>query len=151
LPAAVIQADGRRIDCQTSDYSHGGLGLVLPEGAPLPERGDRITVAVLRDDYEDVFPAEVQVCRGRTIGVSFPTLTIAQERAWIGATFSRADSWIASWGRYRPDRPLRSLFEVLGIGMRGFRELFRHLFMGWRERVNRSSAGNASDLGTKQS
>ncbi|HEY4297177.1 MAG TPA: UDP-forming cellulose synthase catalytic subunit, partial [Paraburkholderia sp.] len=140
LPAAVIQADGLRIDCQTSDYSHGGLGLVLPEGAALPERGDRITVAVLRDDYEDVFPAEVQVCRGRTIGVSFPTLTIAQERAWIGATFSRADSWIASWGRYRPDRPLRSLFEVLGVGMRGFRELFRHLFLGGRERLGRASA-----------
>jgi cellulose synthase (UDP-forming) len=151
LPAAVIQADGTRIDCQTSDYSHGGLGLVLPEGAALPERGDRITVAVLRDDYEDVFPAEVQVCRGRTVGVSFPTLTIAQERAWIGATFSRADSWIASWGRYRPDRPLRSLFEVLGIGMRGFGELFRHLFLGGRERLGRSSAEPASDLGTKQS
>ncbi|MBC8728354.1 UDP-forming cellulose synthase catalytic subunit [Paraburkholderia sp. UCT2] len=151
LPAAVIHADGTRIDCQTSDYSHGGLGLVLPEGAPLPEHGDRITVAVLRDDYEDVFPAEVQVCRGRTIGVSFPTLTIAQERAWIGATFSRADSWIASWGSYRPDRPLRSLFEVLGVGMRGFGELFRHLFLGGRERLGRSSADPASDLGTKQS
>ena len=151
MPAAMILADGRRIDCQTSDYSHGGLGLVLPEDAPVPERGERIAVSLLSDDYEAVFPAEVQVCRGRSIGLSFPALTIAQERDWIGMTFSRADSWISSWGRYRPDRPLRSLFEVLGVGMRGFGDLFRHLFLGGRERLGRSAAAPASELGTERS
>lgn len=151
LPAAVILADGRRIDCLTSDYSHGGLGLVMPEGEPLPERGEHIAVAVIRDNTESIFPAEVQVCRGQAIGVSFPPLTIAQERAWIGVTFSRADSWIASWGKYRPDRPLRSLFEVLGVGVRGFGELFRHLFLGGRERLARASVEPVNDLGTRQS
>jgi cellulose synthase (UDP-forming) len=151
VPAVVTRADGRRIDCRTSDYSHGGLGLVLPEDAPLPERGERIAVALLRDGRESVFPAEVQVCRGRAIGVSFPSLTIAQERAWVAVTFSRADAWIDTWGKYRPDKPLRSLFEVLSVGMRGFGELFRHLLLGGRERPGRPSIEAASDLGTKQS
>ncbi|WP_201699402.1 UDP-forming cellulose synthase catalytic subunit [Paraburkholderia hiiakae] len=151
LPAALRLADGRRVVCQTSDYSHGGLGLVLPEDAPLPQRGERVVVSVFRDDYEGKFPAEVQVCRGRTVGVSFPALTIDQERNLMRVTFSRADSWIASWGRYRPDRPLRSLIEVLGVGMRGLKELFRHLLLGGRERLARSAETQASELGSKQS
>ena len=151
LPAAIRLADGRRVVCQTSDYSHGGLGLVLPEDAPLPQRGERVMVSVFRDDYEGKFPAEVQVCRGRTVGVSFPALTIDQERDLMRVTFSRADSWIASWGRYRRDRPLRSLFEVLGVGVRGLKELFRHLLMGSRERLARSAEAQAGELGSKQS
>ncbi|QGZ58919.1 UDP-forming cellulose synthase catalytic subunit [Paraburkholderia acidiphila] len=151
LPAAVRLADGSRVMCQTSDYSQGGLGLVLPENAPLPQRGERVVVSVFRDDYEGKFPAEVQVCRGRTVGVSFPALTIDQERDLMRVTFSRADSWVGSWGRYRPDRPLRSLFEVLGVGMRGLKELGRHLLMGGRERFARSAEAQASELGSKQS
>jgi cellulose synthase (UDP-forming) len=151
LPAAVSLADGRSIGCQTTDYSHGGLGLVLPEGAPLPQRGERIVVSVFRDDYEGVFPAEVQVCRGRALGVSFPALTIDQERDLLRVTFSRADSWLSYWGKYRPDVPLRSLFEVLSIGVRGLKELFRHLLLGGRERLVRSASAPVSELGTKQS
>ncbi|WP_321935920.1 UDP-forming cellulose synthase catalytic subunit [Paraburkholderia sp. J8-2] len=151
LPAALQLANGCRVTCQTSDYSQGGLGLVLPEDAPLPQRGERVVVSVFRDDYEGKFPAEVQVCRGRTVGVSFPALTIDQERDLMRVTFSRADSWIGSWGRYRRDRPLRSLFEVLGVGMRGLKELARHLLMGGRERFARSAEAQASELGSKQS
>jgi cellulose synthase (UDP-forming) len=151
LPVAVHLSDGQQIICQTSDYSQGGLGLVVPEDAPLPQRGDRIVVSVFRDDYKGVFPAEVQVCRGRTLGVSFPTLTIDQERDLMRVTFSRADSWISSWGRYRPDRPLRSLVEVLGASLRGLMDLFRHLFPGGRQRVDLSAEVSASELGTKQS
>ncbi|RKP54537.1 UDP-forming cellulose synthase catalytic subunit [Pararobbsia silviterrae] len=151
LPAAVRLADGREVRCQTSDYSQGGLGLLLPDDAPLPQRGDAVMVSVFRDDYEARFPAEVQVCRGRMLGVSFPALTIDQERDLMRVTFSRADSWIASWGRYRPDVPLRSLFEVLGVGVRGLRELFRHLFLGGRDRLSRSNVAPAGELGTKQS
>ncbi|WP_321963437.1 UDP-forming cellulose synthase catalytic subunit [Paraburkholderia sp. J7] len=151
LPAALRLANGCRVTCQTSDYSQGGLGLVLPEDAPLPQRGERVMVSVFRDDYEGKFPAEVQVCRGRTVGVSFPALTINQERDLMRVTFSRADSWIGSWGRYRRDRPLRSLFEVLGVGMRGLKELARHLLMGGRERFARSAEAQANELGSKQS
>lgn len=151
LPAALHLADGTRIDCQTSDYSKGGLGLILPEDTPLPEHGDRVVVSVFRDDHEGVFPAEVQVCRGRSLGLSFPALTIDQERDLMRVTFSRADSWIASWGQYRPDRPLRSLVEVLSVGIRGLMDLFKHLFLGSRRRLGRSAANQASELGTRQS
>ncbi|WP_322103068.1 UDP-forming cellulose synthase catalytic subunit [Paraburkholderia sp. J41] len=150
LRAAVRLADGQRIACRTSDYSQGGLGLVLPEDAPMPQRGERILVSVFRDDYEAKFPAEVQVCRGRTVGVSFPALTIHQERDLMRVTFSRSDSWLSSWRRYRPDRPLRSLFEVLGVGMRGLVELFRHLFLGGRERLSRAASA-ADKLGSNGS
>ncbi|WP_321888074.1 UDP-forming cellulose synthase catalytic subunit [Paraburkholderia bannensis] len=151
LPAAVRLADGRQIACHTSDYSQGGLGLLLPEDAPMPQRGERILVSVFRDDYEGKFPAEVQVVRGRTVGVSFPALTIDQERDLMRVTFSRADSWIASWGRYRPDRPLRSLFEVLGVGMRGLKDLFKHILLGGRERLTRAAGTPSSEMGSKQS
>ncbi|MBB3258154.1 cellulose synthase (UDP-forming) [Paraburkholderia bannensis] len=151
LPAAVRLANGRHIDCQTSDYSQGGLGLVLPDDAPLPQRGERILVSVFRDDYEGKFPAEVQVVRGRNVGVSFPALTIDQERDLMRVTFSRADSWIASWGRYRPDRPLRSLLEVLGVGLRGLKDLFRFVLLGGSERLNRVAQTAASKMGSKQS
>jgi cellulose synthase (UDP-forming) len=150
MPAVVVLADGRRITCQSSDYSYGGLGLVLPEDAPLPQRGEHIVVSLFRDDYEGIFPAEVQMCRGHTLGVSFPTLTIDQERDLMRVTFSRADSWISSWGRCRPNRPLRSLVEVLGVGLRGLGELFGHLFRGSRQQPVRPVVTPASELGTKQ-
>jgi cellulose synthase (UDP-forming) len=153
LPAGVLLADGLRIDCRTSDYSHGGLGLVLPDSAPVLQVGDHILVSVFRGDYEAKLPAEVQVCRGKVLGVSFPRLTIEQERDLMRVTFSRADSWISSWGKYRTDRPLRSLVEVLGVSVHGFAELFRHLVRGGRKSVRQSRPAPASDseLGTKQS
>ncbi|WP_144111273.1 UDP-forming cellulose synthase catalytic subunit [Paraburkholderia sp. BCC1886] len=151
LPAAVRFADGRHVPCRTSDYSQGGLGLTLPDDAPLPQRGEHVVVSVFRDDYEGIFPAEVQVCRGRTLGVSFPALTIDQERDLMRVTFSRADTWMAQWGRYRTDRPLRSLAEVLGVGWRGLIELFRHLFQGGRRRLGRTAVAPAGDLGNRQS
>ncbi|WP_347557272.1 UDP-forming cellulose synthase catalytic subunit [Robbsia sp. KACC 23696] len=151
LPATVRLADGQRVECHTSDYSHGGLGLVLPDDGPVLEVGDRIMVSVFRDDYEAKFPAEVQVCRGQTLGVSFPTLTIDQERDLMRVTFSRADSWISSWGQYRPDRPLRSLIEVLGVSVHGFAELFRHLVRLGREPHSPTTVVSDSKLGTKQS
>ncbi|WP_082102407.1 UDP-forming cellulose synthase catalytic subunit [Robbsia andropogonis] len=151
LPAVIRTANGDRIDCHTTDYSHGGLGIALPENVTLPQPGDRIMVSVFRDNYEGKFPAEVQVCRGRTLGVSFPALTIDQERDLMRVTFSRADAWLSSWGQYRPDRPLRSLLEVLSVGVHGFGELFKYLFMGWRARPGRPAGASESELGTKQS
>ncbi|WP_019937777.1 UDP-forming cellulose synthase catalytic subunit [Bordetella sp. FB-8] len=151
LPAAVGLPDGRRIACQASDFSRGGLGLMMPEDAPLPERGERVMISVFRDNYEGIFPAEVVMCRGRLLGVSFPDLTIEQERDLARVTFARADNWSSSWGKYRPDRPMRSFVEVIGIGIVGLRDLLKQMFWWGKGHLRHPAEVSTGAPGTKRS
>ncbi|HEY0297554.1 MAG TPA: UDP-forming cellulose synthase catalytic subunit [Bordetella sp.] len=144
LPAAIGLADGRRIACLTSDFSQGGLGLVLPQGAPDVPRGEKVTVSVFRDDYEGIFPAEVSLSRGSSLGVSLLALNIEQEKDLSRVTFGRADNWALSWGKKKPDAPLESMGQVILIGMGGFRLLLRNMFSWSVVRLNSPSQAKAT-------
>jgi len=126
LPATAGLADGRLVACRTSDFSQGGLGLVLPEGLSVP-LGETLQVSVFRNDEEGVFPAVVTFSRGNRLGVSFRELTLEQEKDLAQVTFARADTWANVWGRHTPDSPLTALSHIGRIGLRGFTLLLREL------------------------
>lgn len=104
LAAMLLLPDGRTVACRTSDYSQGGLGLVLPPGVLVPN-GMPLSVSLFRNDEEAMFPALVTFSRGDRLGISFQSLTLEQERELAQMTFGRADTWASTWGNNAPDSP----------------------------------------------
>ncbi|WP_144637135.1 UDP-forming cellulose synthase catalytic subunit [Bordetella genomosp. 13] len=126
LPAAVGLPDGRRMACRISDFSQGGLGVVLPDGAQVPQ-GTSVMISVFRGEFEGVFPASVTFSRGNRLGLSFQNLTLEQESELAQVTFARADTWASMWGQSTPDSPLVAMRHISSIGLRGFTLLLRYL------------------------
>ncbi len=126
LAAMLLLPDGRTVACRTSDYSQGGLGLVLPPGVLVPN-GMPLSVSLFRNDEEAMFPALVTFSRGDRLGISFQSLTLEQERDLAQMTFGRADTWASTWGNNAPDSPWVALRQISSIGVRGFSLLLRQL------------------------
>nr|WP_271412189.1 UDP-forming cellulose synthase catalytic subunit [Pseudomonas sp. Q1-7] len=127
LPATLGLANGKTVVCHTNDFSQSGIGISLPEGVRV-ERGENVQVSLFRDAEEGVFPATVVFARGQVLGLNFVDLDLRQQRELTRMTFSRADTWAATWGQGAVDTPLRALREVSGIGWRGIRLLSRASF-----------------------
>lgn len=126
LAAMLLLPDGRTVACRTSDYSQGGLGLVLPPGVLVPN-GMPLSVSLFRNDEEAMFPALVTFSRGDRLGISFQSLTLEQERDLAQMTFGRADTWASTWGNNAPDSLWVALRQISSIGVRGFSLLLRQL------------------------
>ncbi|WP_250537189.1 UDP-forming cellulose synthase catalytic subunit [Caballeronia sp. AZ10_KS36] len=124
MPATLMLNDGSMIACATSDYSTGGLGLVVPPDSLTLKTGDALGVIVSRGERQFHFPVRVTRLAGAHLGLSFENLTLEEERRLMQCTFGRADAWV-EWGeRAEPDAPLRGLKEVLLMGVEGYARLF---------------------------
>jgi len=119
--------DGRTVACRTSDFSQGGLGLVLPKGVLIPEGSD-VNVSLFRNTEEAVFPSRVTFSHDGRLGVKFREMTLDQESELTQMTFGRADTWTKTWGSNRHDAPFSSLHQVTRVGLRGISLLLVHLF-----------------------
>jgi cellulose synthase (UDP-forming) len=124
LPATLSLENGKTIVCHTKDFSQRGIGLILPDGVQVAG-GEKLLVSLFRDQEECVFPAVVMFSRGGVLGLNFLELSLEQERELTRMTFSRADTWAATWGQGAVDTPLGALVEVSSIGWRGIRLLSR--------------------------
>lgn len=123
LPASILFADGKTMVCEVSDFSRNGVDLKLPEHIQLPV-GENILVSIFRGNKEVTLPGKV-ARGGKSIGVFFEDLTIAQQKAFTQVTFSRADNWTNAWGKDSKDAPLRSLKEVMRYGILNISPLLR--------------------------
>ena len=99
------------------------------------ERGEQLLVSLFRDNEECVFPAVVMFSRDGVLGLNFLELNLEQQRELTRMTFSRADTWAATWGQGAVDTPLGALAEVSSIGWRGLRLLSRATFVELRTRL----------------
>ncbi len=124
MPATLVLNDGSSIACSTSDYSTGGLGLVVGEGLLSLEAGDTLGVVVSRGERQFHFPMRVTRLSGTHLGVRFDSLTLEDERRLVQCTFGRADAWIEWDERTEDDAPLKGLKEVLLMGFEGYARLF---------------------------
>ena len=138
LPATLTLENGKTIVCRTNDFSQRGVGIVLPEGVQV-ERGERLLVSLFRDREEGVFPALVMFSRDGVLGLNFLELSLKQQRELTRMTFSRADTWAATWGQGAVDTPLGALAEVSSIGWRGIRLLSRATLTELGARLRRPS------------
>ena len=136
LPAHLTRADGSVIEGVTQDFSQKGVGLRLPEGVSVPQ-GERVQISLFRNQHLSVFPAVIVFSRGELLGAQFDALSLRQQSELVRLTFSRADTWAATWGGGQVDTPLVALREVSRIGLRGIHELFKASAMEVRSLLRR--------------
>ncbi|ROL69407.1 cellulose synthase catalytic subunit (UDP-forming) [Pseudomonas chlororaphis] len=133
LPVKVTRADGSEVLGETQDFSQSGLGLKLPDGVSIA-RGERIRVSLFRNAKTSDFNTTVVFSNGPFIGAQFDPLTLREQSELVRLTFSRADTWAASWGNGKLDTPLSALREVSAIGLVGIMGLFKAALIHKRQR-----------------
>src|SRR5260370_8795048 len=87
-------------------------GVILARGCP-------IALTLRGSPYGSELHGRVAHSAGRYLHVSFPELSLAQEKYLVNQIYSRPRAWLA-WGRMRPtDHPFRSLAHILWLAMQG--------------------------------
>ncbi|WP_374618397.1 UDP-forming cellulose synthase catalytic subunit [Pandoraea sp.] len=138
MPATLALPDGRTLACHTRDFSGGGLGLRLPVTLNLSV-GSEALVTLARGVNEYGFPVSVVGARGHDLYLAFMPLTPEQDKHLVQFTFGRADAW-RDWDAERPhDEPIKALFDMLVMGLRGYQVLANYLLsklvMRWQNRL----------------
>jgi cellulose synthase (UDP-forming) len=111
VPIVVYLPDGRVIGGTTSDLSQTGASIAV-EQPDLLSVGDVVEVEYTVAGEPLVLTAEVKRSHGSGVGLEYQLPTLAEEAKAVRVTFGRADAW-AEWSAYPPDRPLRSLWNVV--------------------------------------
>ncbi|WP_416771900.1 UDP-forming cellulose synthase catalytic subunit [Pseudomonas sp. RHF3.3-3] len=143
LPVKIGLADGTEVYGMTQDFSQRGLGLKLPEGTTVAA-GERIRVSLFRNSQTSQFDTTVVFSKGQYLGALFDPLTLRQQSELVRMTFSRADTWAASWGSGKVDTPLSALREVSAIGVVGMGALIKATVLQVRDRLAARSANSKS-------
>ena len=135
LPAVLHLPDGHRVDARTQDLSLGGAGLILAERHTVA--ADAAVMLELPMGAETLtIPATVIRLDGGEAQLLFSPATVEAEATIVRAVFGRADAWL-DWDHNRPDRPLRSLLEVVATMGAVFTGRSQLSFAWWRARRQR--------------
>lgn len=121
-PISIMTTSEHSYAAELVDFASSGAGIRFYDELPLAP-GDSIHVVMHHGTTRHGFPARVVSMRGLTIGVRFEFPDSAAERAFLRATFARADAWVGWRFNETKDQPLSSLREILGIGLRGYQNL----------------------------
>lgn len=119
MPASLMRPDGHIYVCTVQDYSDNGVGLET-ESASQFQPGDNVTLLLHRGQQEYTFPMQISRVFGKSIGMQLQPLTTQQHIDFIQCTFARADSWVLREDNFPEDKPMESLREVMGLGIRGY-------------------------------
>jgi cellulose synthase (UDP-forming) len=139
MQAALRTPDGRSHVCTTTDYSEGGVGVLLPVPLKLAV-GEKAKLTLQRGMEEFEFDASVTMNRGSHLGLQFAPMNTRQSIDFVQCTFARADSWVVWGDKRKSDKPLASMREVTWMGFRGFKVLGAVL---WNEIKRRRVAPKA--------
>ncbi len=144
LPVMLTLPDGHTQRCVSDNYSLNGLGLALAEPVDLPA-GTPVQVTLESGNIEHMFRARITAQRDGYIGVQFSGLDLQQQEKLIQCTFGRADAWSNWHEQYAPDLPLRGLWEIVTLGMRGYADLVRAAVRETRRRLAGPPHGLAAE------
>ncbi|HEX5362789.1 MAG TPA: UDP-forming cellulose synthase catalytic subunit [Gallionella sp.] len=136
LSAVLHLANGKRIHCDTADFSEGGVALV-PAAIPDVKRDESVSVSLWHGDEELAFPARIIAIVPPQLRLKWELQSQEQESALVQCTFARADAWV-DWAKDRPaDKPLESLGEVLSLGVLGYRRILEQFLPSWTPTMRR--------------
>lgn len=127
IPVSIELPDGRLVAATTTDFSFGGLGVALGEGAPSWERilGQTPSVRAVFDRSGSVFSFKCGVRRtcGRFLGLEPQFDGTAAERDYVRCTFAAADRWIHDEDNLAPDSALKGAHMLISLGFNGYRKM----------------------------
>jgi cellulose synthase (UDP-forming) len=127
MPARMRLADGSIHSGRTEDISLGGTAVALPSPFPFV-RGEWVTLLLPLRVGEAELPATIVAREGNTLRLQFEALSLFEEEMLTTILYSRADAWV-NWGEAREvDRPLRSLYRILRLSLRGMSATFSMAF-----------------------
>lgn len=110
--------DGRKLQGETIDISNGGLAVRIPRGMDV-RADEKVSVGFsLRAARADIPAVVVGNEKGR-LRLQFDALSATQEESLTRILYSRADSWLTYADQRERDRPLRSLFLLMRLSVRG--------------------------------
>ena len=109
LPVTLRSEGGRLLPTHIMDVSTGGCQVEIPDNTGEEWKNGQI-VNVLTE--EGRLKGEVVWIGRRSIGLDWRYDSLRHEAEVVRFVFGRADAWV-DWGRYPPDRPLRSLWLVV--------------------------------------
>jgi cellulose synthase (UDP-forming) len=149
LPARLLLADGRELPCRTSDFSTTGIALEPDGGATVP-RGENVLVGLRHEGGEAHFAAVVLGGADGVLRLRLRPLSIAALSTYVQCTFARPDAW-RDWSQaMSPDRPLRSLGEVLSFGASGYGRAAAMVGAGAVRALRRGFGGRGATAGAGQ-
>ena len=119
LPAKLIRADGSILACHTTDFSTTGMRVLLDVPMQVCS-GERLRLVLPHESGEAGFEAVTLDTAGASVRLHLLPMTIAEESLLVQCTFARPDIWQDWSNTVTPDRPLRSLAEVLSFGATGY-------------------------------
>lgn len=115
-------ASGHRFGATLVDYSEHGVALQLPVGHSL-QAGDSFQFVLPVGTRHESFKAQVLSVREQAVGARLILDSLTAQRDFVGATFSRADAWLGWRDESNIDQPIKSLREVVAIGLRGYQRI----------------------------
>jgi len=126
MPARVRFANGNVIAGQTLDISIGGTAVTIPGSFPFTA-GEWVTLLLPLRVGDAELPATIVGHEGGMLRLQFEALSLLEEEMLTTILYSRADAWL-HWGETRePDRPLRSLYRIMKLSVRGMWATFSML------------------------
>ncbi|MBU9812231.1 UDP-forming cellulose synthase catalytic subunit [Rahnella sp. SL6] len=137
MPASLLKPDGHIYVCTIQDYSDSGVGLETASASQF-QFGDNVTLILSRGQQEYTFPMQISRVFGENIGMQLLPLTTQQHIDFIQCTFARADSWVLREDSFPEDKPMESLREVLGLGIRGYLRMLDIAPQRYRPLVSRT-------------
>ncbi|RUO80817.1 UDP-forming cellulose synthase catalytic subunit [Idiomarina tyrosinivorans] len=121
-PTHVLTKGGHRYHATLVDYSEHGVALTIKYPHALAI--DEVFQFTLTAGERPVsFRARVISVRDQSVGAILLLNTLEEQRNFVGATFSRADAWLGWRDADNLDQPIRSLREVVAIGLRGYQRM----------------------------
>jgi cellulose synthase (UDP-forming) len=125
LPARIGLLDGRFYPGVLRDYSDNSVGIELAHGNVLPAN-EAVNVILRQGPCEFVFSGKIQRSVENTVGISLDPMGPDQARDYMRCTFARAHSWLDSSDKFPLDRPLHSIYGLIGLSIRGYGRMARH-------------------------
>ena len=128
-PFALLLDNNQIIPGTTLDLSNNGVQVELEQACPV-KVGESVRFVLASPTAECTFTGAVVGKNGLKLRLRLDALSLDQEEAFTRILYSRADSWIAWSDQRDTDQPLRSLFLIFRISLRGFAIAVRGLFSG---------------------
>jgi cellulose synthase (UDP-forming) len=118
MPARVRFANGNLIAGQTLDISIGGTAVTIRDSFPFTV-GEWVTLLLPMRVGDAELPATIVGYKDGMLRLQFTALSLLEEEMLTTILYSRADAWM-NWGETREtDRPLRSLYRIIKLSLRG--------------------------------